>query len=142
VVYETSHCRMYPSGISPSRPPPTVHSPSSPGVRSKRSRPKRSTLLQVKMTLAHSKFIKKYDQFRLLFGHILLLYAYTSRDTFDVIRCLYGRSNTLAAALVHSRLSVVTISRILLSSPRKRGIMFLPVLVCLSVYLFVCYHDN
>ena len=30
----------------------------------------------------------------------------------------------------------------LLLSPRKRGIMFLPALVCLSVCLSVCYHDN
>jgi len=29
-----------------------------------------------------------------------------------------------------------------LLSPQKRGIMFLPALVCLSVCLFVCYHDN
>ena len=27
-------------------------------------------------------------------------------------------------------------------SPRKRGIMLLPALVCLSVCLSVCYHDN
>jgi len=29
-----------------------------------------------------------------------------------------------------------------LLSPRKRGIMFLPAFVCLSVCLSVCYHDN
>ena len=31
---------------------------------------------------------------------------------------------------------------LILLSLRKRGIMFLPALVCLSVCLFVCYHDN
>ena len=42
--------------------------------------------------------------------------------------------------------TTVTIRYELLLSPRKRGIVFLPALVCLSVCLsvcmFVCYHDN
>ena len=38
--------------------------------------------------------------------------------------------------------NILMVINISLLSPPKRGIMFLPALVCLSVCLFLCYYDN
>ena len=78
--------------------------------------------------------------------HRVFAYRYRVRPVLSHLRFV----TAYAAKLVHHYCNVpfyLTVSEVLqqfvcLLSPRKRGIMESPALVCLSVCLSVCYHNN